>query len=136
MAARCRPARICAGSEALQLQRAKPKSDSQTKLCMQRLGNKSESMVVHARSRIERRDGRSNVRSECARLVCACRASGMAGPTPPSRARRKARKPRGRLHLRQLRLLAAPEHGRASAARLAAIPAGESPANRGVQSLL
>ena len=27
-------------------------------------------------------------------------------------------------------------HGRASAARLAAIPAGESPANRGVQSLL
>ena len=27
-------------------------------------------------------------------------------------------------------------HGRSSAARLAAIPAGESPANRGVQSLL
>src|SRR5262249_11412055 len=27
-------------------------------------------------------------------------------------------------------------HGRASAARLAAIPAGESPANRGVQTLL
>jgi hypothetical protein len=28
------------------------------------------------------------------------------------------------------------EHGRTSSARLAAIPAGESPANRGVQSLL
>src|SRR5262249_57273318 len=28
------------------------------------------------------------------------------------------------------------EHGRTSAARLAAIPAGESPANRGVQTLL
>ena len=32
--------------------------------------------------------------------------------------------------------LAGQEHGRTSAARLAAIPAGESPANRGVQSLL
>ena len=31
----------------------------------------------------------------------------------------------------QLRLLAGPEHGRTSAARLAATPAGESPANRG-----
>src|SRR5262245_5412993 len=31
---------------------------------------------------------------------------------------------------------AGPEHGRASAARLAAIPAGESPVNRGVQTLL
>ena len=37
---------------------------------------------------------------------------------------------------RQALLLAGPEHGRTSAARLAAIPAGESPANRGVQSLL
>jgi hypothetical protein len=36
----------------------------------------------------------------------------------------------------QLRLLAGQEHGRTSAARLAAIPAGESPANRGVQTLL
>src|SRR6266700_520348 len=34
----------------------------------------------------------------------------------------------------QLRLLEGPERGRTSAARLAAIPAGESPANRGVQS--
>ena len=34
----------------------------------------------------------------------------------------------------QLQLLA--ERGRSSAARLAAIPAGESPANRGVQTLL
>src|SRR6478735_8403556 len=32
--------------------------------------------------------------------------------------------------------LAGQEHGRTSAARLAAIPAGESPANRGVQTLL
>jgi hypothetical protein len=37
---------------------------------------------------------------------------------------------------RQLQALARQEHGRTSAARLAAIPAGESPANRGVQTLL
>src|SRR5262249_31033687 len=36
----------------------------------------------------------------------------------------------------QLRLLAGPEHGRTRRARLAAIPAGESPVNRGVQTLL
>src|SRR5260221_3412852 len=36
----------------------------------------------------------------------------------------------------QLRLLAGQEHGRTSAARLAAIPAGESPAHRGVQTLV
>ena len=36
----------------------------------------------------------------------------------------------------QLRSLAGQEHGRTSAARLAAIPAGESPANRRVQLLL
>ena len=36
----------------------------------------------------------------------------------------------------KLRLLAGQEHGRTSAARLAAIPAGGSPANRGVQTLL
>jgi len=36
----------------------------------------------------------------------------------------------------QLGLLEGREHGRTSAATLAAIPAGESPANRGVQTLL
>ena len=36
----------------------------------------------------------------------------------------------------QLQLLAEQEHGRTSAARLAAIPAGERPANRAVQTLL
>ena len=38
--------------------------------------------------------------------------------------------------LRQLLSLTWLEHGRTSAARLAAIPAGGSPANRGVQTLL
>jgi len=37
---------------------------------------------------------------------------------------------------RKHHLLVGREHGRTSAARLAAIPAGESPANRGVQTLL
>ena len=56
-------------------------------------------------------------------------------------ARSKSLRSKGRIQMSETSLLQISHiqlatHGRSSAARLAAIPAGESPANRGDQSLL